>query len=159
MDDEAFARAIVALTDTLYRVSSSQLRQRADQEDAVQECLRRAWEKRRTLREERYLKTWLIRILINECRNIQRRGARIVPFDEVPEREFHRKENYSDLYKAVMTLPEEQRIAVALYYMEGYTVREIASMEGTTQSAVKNRLLRARRTLKTLLGDQLEDEE
>lgn len=43
--------------------------------------------------------------------------------------------------------------------MEGYTVREIASMEGTTQSAVKNRLLRARRTLKTLLGDQLEDEE
>ena len=58
-----------------------------------------------------------------------------------------------------MTLPEEQRIAVALYYMEGYTVREIASMEGTTQSAVKNRLLRARRTLKTLLGDQLEDEE
>lgn len=43
--------------------------------------------------------------------------------------------------------------------MEGYTVREIASMENTTQSAVKNRLLRARKTLKTLLGDQLEDEE
>ena len=58
-----------------------------------------------------------------------------------------------------MTLPEEQRIAVALYYMEGYSIREIASMEDITQSAVKNRLLRARRTLKTLLENQLEDEE
>ena len=159
MTKKQLGELITESQESLYRVAKTILIGDADCADAVSETIVRAFSCLGTLKNDRYARTWLIRILINECRNIQRRGARIVPFDEVPEREFHRKENYSDLYKAVMTLPEEQRIAVALYYMEGYTVSEIASMEGTTQSAVKNRLLRARRTLKTLLGDQLEDEE
>ena len=69
MTNERFAEEIIALTDTLYRVSYSILRDKYDREDAVQSCLEKAWKKRRTLRDERYLKTWLIRILINECYN------------------------------------------------------------------------------------------
>ena len=66
MTNERFAEEIIALTDTLYRVSYSILRDKYDREDAVQSCLEKAWKKRRTLRDDRYLKTWLIRILINE---------------------------------------------------------------------------------------------
>ena len=66
MDNEAFTRAILDMSDVLYRVAATQLRQRADQEDAVQESLRRAWEKRNKLREDRYVRTWVIRILLNE---------------------------------------------------------------------------------------------
>lgn len=72
MTNERFAEEIIALTDTLYRVSYSILRDKYDREDAVQSCLEKAWKKRRTLRDERYLKTWLIRILINECYNVHR---------------------------------------------------------------------------------------
>ena len=79
MTSEQFAQEIVALTDTLYRVSYSILREACDREDAVQSCLEKAWKKRRALRDERYLKTWLVRILINECYNICRRRAKI-PF-------------------------------------------------------------------------------
>lgn len=72
MEKEQFARAILGMEDTLYRITAAQLPQRADREDAVQETLRKAWEKRKTLREEKYLQTWVIRILLNECHTIQR---------------------------------------------------------------------------------------
>jgi len=74
MTDEAFAKAILALTETMYRVCYAQLRQQADREDAVQEALKKAWEKRRTLRDESAIKPWMLRILMNECRNIQRKN-------------------------------------------------------------------------------------
>ena len=84
MTNERFAQEIVALTDTLYRVSYSILPEKCDREDAVQSCLEKAWKRRRALREERYLKTWLVRILINECYDIHRRRAREAPC-ELPE--------------------------------------------------------------------------
>ena len=46
MTSEQFAQEIVALTDTLYRVSYSILREKCDREDAVQGCLEKAWKKR-----------------------------------------------------------------------------------------------------------------
>lgn len=159
MTKKQLGEVITESQESLYRIAKTILREDADCADAVSETIVRAFSSLGTLRNDRYARTWLVRILINECRNIQRRGARIVPFDEIPEQGEYKTDHYSDLYRAVMTLPEEQRIAVALYYMEGYSVREIASMENTTQSAVKNRLLRARKTLKTMLGEQLEDEE
>ena len=139
MTKKQLGELITDSQESLYRIAKTILASDADCADAVSETI--------------------VRILINESRNIQRKGARIIPFDEIPEQEIHQTADYSELYQAVMTLPEEQRIAVALYYMEGYSIREIASMEDITQSAVKNRLLRARRTLKTLLENQLEDEE
>ena len=53
MTSEQFAQEIVALTDTLYRVSYSILREKCDREDAVQGCLEKAWKKRRALCDER----------------------------------------------------------------------------------------------------------
>ena len=84
MTSERFAQEIVALTDTLYRVSYSILRQRCDREDAVQNCLEKAWKKRKSLRDERYLKTWLVRILINECYDIHRRRQRAARRADAP---------------------------------------------------------------------------
>jgi len=159
MTKKQLGELITDSQESLYRIAKTILASDADCADAVSETIVRAFSCLGTLKNDKYARTWLIRILINESRNIQRKGARIIPFDEIPEQEIHQTADYSELYQAVMTLPEEQRIAVALYYMEGYSIREIASMEDTTQSAVKNRLLRARRTLKTLLGNQLEDEE
>ena len=63
MTKEEFAQRIVAMTEVLHRVAWSQLGQAADREDAVQETIRRAWEKRDRLRDERYMQTWVIRIL------------------------------------------------------------------------------------------------
>ena len=84
MTGEAFAKAVTEMTQTLYRVSCSQLPNEADREDAVQEALRRAWEKRGSLRNEEYFRTWVVRILLNVCHDIQREGKRMIPAEEIP---------------------------------------------------------------------------
>jgi RNA polymerase sigma-70 factor (ECF subfamily) len=74
LDNCEFSERLVAMTDTLYRVCYAQLYNERDREDAVQECLCKAWQNRGKLRDERYLQTWVCRILLNECHNIQRRN-------------------------------------------------------------------------------------
>ena len=64
------------------------------------------------------------------------------------------RQDYSDLYEALMGLTEEARLAVTLYYMEGYSIREIARMTKVTESAVKSRLARARTKLKEELSKE-----
>ena len=85
MDKEAFSRQVTAMQTSLYRVAASYLRGEADRLDAVSEAIARAWEKRGTLRDERFFKTWMTRILIRECIAITRRQKRAVPVETLPE--------------------------------------------------------------------------
>ncbi|MDO5300738.1 MAG: sigma factor, partial [Clostridia bacterium] len=79
MEKEAFARQVTAMQGSLYRVAASYLRGESDRLDAVSEAITRAWERRDTLRDERMFGTWITRILIRECVNIQRHQKRTVP--------------------------------------------------------------------------------
>ena len=153
MKNEEFTRAILGMTDTLYRVAATQLRQRADREDAVQEALRRAWEKRHTLREERYLQTWVIRILLNECHAIQRKAARLLPGEEIPAVQPQREE--TGLKEALLQLEERYRTPILLHYMEGYTVKEVAGILRGPQSTVKTWLARGRKALAAQLKEEV----
>ena len=63
-------------------------------------------------------------------------------------------EDHTDVYAAVLALPRDYRTAIHLYYYEGYSVREIAKLVGSTEQAVKSRLFRAR----GMLHDQLKGE-
>lgn len=99
--------------------------------DAIQESIVKAFSKIDTLKKDRYAKTWLMRILINECYNIARRINVNEPLDEgYAENMKQPKENrdYSELYRAVNELKEELRIPVILYYMEEFNIREIAQI-------------------------------
>lgn len=82
MDKEEFTRAVLEYESTLYRVAKSMLGSEADCADAAQNALLRAWEKQHTLRDTAYFKTWLTRILINECRAMLRQRARFAPLEE-----------------------------------------------------------------------------
>ena len=156
MDKDAFAARVTAMQQSLYRVAASYLRGEADRLDAVCEAVARAWEKRGTLRDERLFATWLTRILIRECVNIQRRQRRIVPVETLPEQA---QEDESDavrsLREALETLPQRQRTMVVLHYMEDYDVREVARIMGTTRGAVCAGLSRARETLRKRLGEEI----
>lgn len=153
MNNEEFTQAILAMTDTLYRVAATQLRQRADREDAVQECLRKAWEKRRSLRDARYLQTWVIRILLNECHTIQRRMARTLPAEDVPA--VHREDAPGTLKEALLRLEERYRTPILLHYLEGYSVAEVAAILRVPQGTVKTWLRRGREALKAILNEEV----
>ncbi len=113
MNGEEFARRVEGMTATLYRVSYAMLSRSSDREDAVQEALKRAWEKRSHLRDEKYFETWVVRILINVCRDQYRRKGREVAVPSVPERAAPPGAD-ADLHDAILRLPEALRLPLVL---------------------------------------------
>ena len=84
MDRAFFIAEIETCSDMMYRVAWSILRNEADVQDALQDAVLKAWEKRDKLREEKYFRTWMTRILINVCYDTQRIHRKIVPLDKIP---------------------------------------------------------------------------
>ncbi len=156
MTRDEFSQRVSAATGTLYRVSCGLLRSEADREDAVQEAILKAWERLDTLRQEQYFETWLVRILINECRTIGRDRSRFVSIDEVRAQEQAAPPESRELREAIMGLSPDLRLAVILHYIEGYEIREIAPILGVPEGTVKSRLFRARKMLKVYLEEAQE---
>ena len=150
MDKDEFSRRARDATQSLYRVACAYLASPPDRDDAVQEALLRAWEKRNTLREERYFRTWLTRILINSCKETLRRQKRETPAADFPEAAAPQGADPA-LWESLRALDEKYRIIVVLHYRDGYSVREIASILRVPESTVKTRLSRARQQLKSIL--------
>ena len=155
MKREQLGQLILASEDSMYHVAKSLLYNDADCQDAIQEAIAKAFDKIGTLKQDTYAKTWLLRILINECYEIMRKEKKIISLETCEQEEpWMERQDYSDLYEALMGLTEEARLAVTLYYMEGYNIREIARMTKVTESAVKSRLARARTKLKEELSKE-----
>ena len=155
MKREQLGQLILASEDSMYHVAKSLLYNDADCQDAIQEAIAKAFDKIGTLKQDTYAKTWLLRILINECYGIMRKEKKIISLETCEQEEpWMERQDYSDLYEALMGLTEEVRLAVTLYYMEGYNIREIARMTKVTESAVKSRLARARTKLKEELSKE-----
>ena len=150
MDRQFFIASAQAMERSMYCIARSYLRCEADCEDALQNALLRAWEKRNTLREERYFRTWLTRILINSCKETLRRQKRETPAADCPEAAAPQGADPA-LWESLRALDEKYRIIVVLHYRDGYSVREIASILRVPESTVKTRLFRARQQLKSLL--------
>lgn len=152
MDHQQFANAIIAHTQTLYRVAYAQLPQPSDREDAVQETLKRAWEKRRQLRSDAYLQTWLIRILLNVCHDIQRQQKRVLL---QPDMAPAAGEEPPDLGDALRSLEEKYRLPILLHYIEGYPVNQVAAMLRLPAGTVKTRLRAGRERLRDMLQEEV----
>ena len=153
MDSHEFAERVEAMQGALYRVAYGLLLNRADCADAVQDALLRAWEKRRTLKDEAFFGTWLTRILINECYAMLRRRKTALPIDALPEPAAPPDADPA-LHDAIARLDEKLRLPIVLYYMEGYAVKDIARMLRLPAGTVKTRLARARALLRLQLSDE-----
>lgn len=157
MTKEEFAQRIVAMTEVLHRVAWSQLGQAADREDAVQETIRRAWEKRDRLRDERYMQTWVIRILLNVCSTQRRSNARMLPAAYIPAIQQAGSRD-TPLLDALFALDEKFRLPLQLRYIEGYSAGEVARILGLPEGTVKSRLSRGRDKLWAQLKEEVFDE-
>ncbi len=143
------------MMQTLYRVSYTQLSQSCDRDEAVQECLYKVWKKHHQLKDERYMQTWVIRILINECHNIQRKRGRELLLNEVPERVTPSDADF-ELHDVLFSMDEKLRLPIVLHYIEGFSIGEIAKILRWPQGTVKSRMLRGRQKLKILLSEEVQ---
>lgn len=158
MDKDEFLRLTLEAEATLFHVSFSILHNEQDCGDAVQEAILKAYENRHKLKEIKYFKTWIVRIVINECYDILRKKKRLQTYDDTVLKDktylsHYVKEEYIDLYQAINRLGKKDKICVILYYLEDYSVAETASALGIPVGTVKSRLNHARRELKGLLGE------
>jgi len=153
MDERSFTEALLQSEPMLYRIACPLLRQEEDRKDALQETALRAWQSRGKLREEKYFKTWITRILINVCHSIRRKNAKYVPADNLPERPAP-PERDSELRVMLEALPEKNREALVLYYLEGMSVKEIAAVLRVPAGTVKYRLHQARKALQVELDEK-----
>jgi len=152
MKREAFIEAARESEATMYHVAMSILKNDADCADAVQQALLLAFEKLHTLKQEQFFKTWMIRILIHECYRIQKFNKRHLPYeDRTADNKMWEQGKYTDLYLAIMELPEHLRILVTLYYLDGYSVKEVAEIMKMKEGTVKSRLSKAREMLRMQL--------
>lgn len=147
-----YVQRIEAMERTLYRVSRTLLHCDADCQDAVQEAIIKGYTRLHQLRNPQFFSTWLVRILINECYSILRTHKRVVPVEEVQTTAVYDQAGFDpDVYDALAALDDNCRMAIVLFYIEGYSVAEIARIAGVPQGTIKSRLSRGRNKLRVSL--------
>ncbi len=149
MDKDEFSERILAMEGSLYGVARTYLKTPHDCADAVQEAVLKAWKARRQLRSPDLFKTWVTRILINECKTMLRKGTRTVLIAEVDDT-LLAPDNEGDslALEALGALDLKYRAAFVLHYIEGYSTKEIAEILRVPKGTVVSRLHRARQILK-----------
>lgn len=152
-DGEAFVYLMEAHKDSLSMIARSYFRNGMDAEDAVAQTVLDAWEKLDTLKKPAFFKTWLTKILINNCNDILRRRAKLVVLDTIPERD-GAEDDYSGLFfdELMESLSQPVRTVVQLYYGEGFNTREIAELLELPTGTVTARLKRGRDALAAHIG-------
>lgn len=145
-DPDAFSSLIYFYMKDLYRVAISILMNDEDAADAIQDTILGCWEKLHTLKQEKYFKTWLTRILINHCYDMRKKQQRMTTMEDYEEPVAEDQYNV-ELKEALGHLDEKYRIVMVLYYSEGYQTGEIAELLEIPRSTVQTRLQRGREKL------------
>ena len=147
-------RVVNEYATMLLRVAYSQLNNRAEAEDTVQEVLLKYMEKAPVFQSEEHEKAWLLRVTVNHCKNHLASAwfRKRADLDEgIPALDNAELEVVS----AVAALPAKYRSVVHLYYFEGYSTKEIAEILHSRPNTVSSRLSRARALLAKALKEEI----
>lgn len=127
----------------------------ATADDIAQETLVKAYLSILSFSGKGKLRSWIFAIAHNTFLNHQKAIRTHETLEEAKTVAGNRETDYQyahyDLYLALSTLPPKERSAITLFYLSGYSVKEIASISGNTEDAVKKQLSRGRDKLKTIL--------
>ena len=144
-DPEVFVKLMELNKQSMVKVAKSYLTCEEDVADAVQEAILSCYEKLDSLQEPKYFKTWLIRIVINKCKDILRQNRQMYLLDEMPERgAWDTTQSDLEFMELLESIDEKYRIILVLYYAEGFKTREIAEILNMNERTVKTRLIRGR---------------
>ena len=156
--DDDLRRLVTQYQQDILRMCCAILRDQALAEDATQETFIKAWRGINQFRGEALEKTWLMRIAINTCRDIQRTSwmrhvERRAPLEQASE--VYRDPEDAGLSDAVLRLPRKLKEAVLLYYYQGMTLDGAAQVLHISKTSVFNRLKRAREKLHDMLEGEV----
>lgn len=140
----------------VYRTSYKFLLNKEDAEDVVQEVFIKYFTCNKKFNDDDYEKAWILRVTINLCKNILRSKSRKhLQLDEkikINDDDFEGSRiQHLDLENTMAELPDNQRMAIYLYYYEQISIKDIAKIMKKNENTVKSYLLRAKSKMKTYL--------
>ena len=131
-DNQAFTELIMNIQMDLYKIAKAKIKDDDDINEAVQETIIKAYSSIKKLKDEKYFKTWIIRILINECNNIYKKKKvnKIEEYNENVIKEadsdmINTKINNLDFFILIDKLNEDEKIVVVLFYLEEYSTKQL----------------------------------
>ena len=143
--------AVLNAYETMYRIAYTYVKNEEDALDIVQESAYKAIRNCGQVKKERYIQTWLCRIVINTSMDFLRKTQREFPIEElyeVNEPEITDQYEDFDMTKAMNTLTERERAVVILRYFEDKKLEDIAYILNANLSTVKSLLYRSLKKLK-----------
>lgn len=152
MTNEQFTCLAQRYLDTVFRVAYNYIGSRTDAEDITQNVFFKLLQSKKVFESDDHVKNWLIRVTVNECKNLVR--AKWWKTESIEDHTLSLTfENpaHSDLYYAVMGLPKKYRLPIYLHYYEGYSTGEIGELLGIPKNTVCSNLKRGREQLKEIL--------
>jgi RNA polymerase sigma-70 factor, ECF subfamily len=155
-DDSAYSTLYERHKRALYVFALKMLGERDAARDLVQDVFLRIYERRRQLEHPASFRSWLFTIGRNQCLSLLRQHRSQTSLEEAPEEALARElpvdareadEDARSVRRALARLKVEYREILVLREYEDLSYREIAEITGSTESAVKSKLFKARRAL------------
>ena len=162
-DKLAYQRLIETLSVYLYNIAQAMLKNDEQAADAISNTILKAYTKIKTLKKPGYFKTWISRILINECKDILRKNKKVVYiedyYNQANEQEIDTisKEEKIDVIDAINKLDKKTKDVVILYYYNELKIEKIATILNLPEGTVKSRLNTAKNKLYDLLQERGEN--
>lgn len=148
---DAFTKLMQLQMQNMYKTARAILYNDEDIADAISETILTCWEKLGQLKEDRYFRTWMTRVLVNKCNDLIRKKQQLIWKDEIPEvPEYDAGFENAEWKEALNSLGEIYRLVMMLYYIEGFKTSEISQILEIPESTVRSRLTRGREQLAEL---------
>lgn len=152
MNGSELERYVRLYHKSVFRLALSYVKNEAEAEDICQEAFCKLLDCGERFAADENCRAWLFRVTINLSKNLRRsKRFAFLELDETIPAAHDFSDEETALWETVSKLPPKYRAVIHLHYYEGYSVKEIAEMTGSTVSTVTTRLARARDKLRKML--------
>ena len=147
-----FEQIVRKYSSTVFSVCIMHLRNYTDAEDCFQNTFVKLYTKSPNISDETHLKSWLIRVAINECNNYIKNNKHTVSLESSKDIAVEFPHDENDISWALMKIPAKYRQVLYLHHAEQYKIEEIADILGKKPNTIKTMLKRGREKLKVIYG-------
>jgi RNA polymerase sigma-70 factor (ECF subfamily) len=156
MDDTLFEEKYALYSNLVFKLSMTYLGNQSDAEDITQDVFLKLFTNEQPFDSPQHERYWVIRVTVNACKNHLRAFWNRNTFGLETLQDIPTTENpyHDSVLETLYSLPPKYRVVLYLFYYEGYSVEEIATILKVSKSAVKMRLKRGREKLKLELEEQ-----
>lgn len=136
-----------------YKLAFSYVHNDSDAMDIVQDSAYKAIKNAELLKNQKYVDTWIYRIVINQCKTFLSKNKQITDGISDVNISFNDKYENIDLKNALNALDNDEKAIIILRFFEDLKIEDIASVLDIKVNTVKSRLYRCLRKLESIMEE------